>query len=130
MDHLFSSLVRVEALSQVVNDGIPSMQWRTVPGLAAVPCRLDLSFLRPGKDQVQLMENGRAPDRIGVMFTKVNPKLRPDQRIIAIPNRFGQIVVPGTFEIRNIPDVAIDYRSGHHIEVQIIETIQDIPQQS
>ena len=45
---------------------------------------------------------------------------------MAIPNREGKTPVKGTFEIRVMPDEAIDFSDQHHIEVQIIESNQNL----
>lgn len=135
MDHLFSSVVRVERLQlSLSDDGTASMEWQqaTDPDqyinwqLGWLACRLDMSFVRPGKDIAPAPEAGKAPDRIGVMFVSPDAPIRAGDRIVAIENELGRIVVKGTFEIRYIPDEAVDYDSVHHIEVQIIETNQNL----
>jgi len=89
--------------------------------LSAVKCRLDLNFLRPGKDVPAPIEAGAAPDRIGVMFCRATVPLRAGDRIVATAGP-----VKGIFDIKSIPDVALDFASGHHIEVQIVETVQNL----
>lgn len=90
------------------------------PGLMA--CRLDIGFLRPGKDQMAPLVAGRPPDRVGVAFYDVVadasgvPVVRAMDRLVCVS---GPIF--GVWEIRNIPDVAQNYVGGHHIEVQVIE---------
>lgn len=132
MDHLFNSVVRVEELRFTQVNGRAQMDWVQATDedetlnwmLGYLPCRLDMSFLRPGKDIAPAPEAGKAPDRIGVMFCNADVPLKAGQRIVAIPNEENQIPVSGTFEIRVIPDLAIDFSSAHHIEVQILETNQ------
>jgi hypothetical protein len=134
MDHLFSSVVRVEELQLTQIDGRVVMAWSLAKSpdgdkelddlLAYLPCRLDLNFLRPGKDIAPAPVAGRAPDRIGIMFTYAFAPLRAGQRIVAIPNDEGRMPVEGTFEIRVIPDKAVDFDDAHHIEVQVLETNQ------
>jgi hypothetical protein len=134
MDHLFSSTVRVEEMKYSVTDGQASMTWHLAEHvdtdmqalLGALPCRLDLNFVRPGKDIMPAPVAGRAPDRIGVMFAAGYAPLKAGQRVVAIPNANGLMPVEGTFEIRVIPDKALDYSTAHHIEVQILETNQDL----
>lgn len=134
MFHLFNSAVRVERLELVVNDGTPTMDWVQAtdddPALNDVlqylKCRLDMNFIRQGKDILPAPEAGKAPDRIGVMFCAAYSPIRAGDRIIAIENEQGKIPVKGTFEIRAIPDEAIDFSDQHHIEVQIIETNQNL----
>jgi hypothetical protein len=119
MDHLFSSVVKVQRLVRTRTDGMTEMNWvdQGAP-LSYIKCRLDMNFLRPGKDIPQAQDAGVIPDRIGVMF--VRPiDIRAGDRIVAISGP-----VSGTFDIKTIPDIAPDYSSGHHIEVQIVETVQ------
>lgn len=134
MEPLFNSAVRVERLQLVVTDGIPAMQYvqATDPDpalndmLQFLKCRLDMNFVREGKDAIPAPVAGRAPDRVGVLFTYAYAPLKAGDRLVAIPNEQGRTPVDGTFEIRTIPDKAIDYSDAHHIEVQIIETGQEL----
>jgi hypothetical protein len=93
------------------------------PGL--LMCRLDLTFIRPGKDQPPPMVAGRAPDRIGVCYfdlaTAANnvPLVLSGDRLECIS---GPIF--GTFDIRVVPDVAQDMIGAHHVEVQVVEVSQ------
>lgn len=117
MQHLFSSTVSVSRLSVSDGGGVPLYSFDVVnPSLR---CRLDLNFLRPGKDQPPAPEAGRAPDRVGVLFCSAAADLRAGDRVKAVGGP-----VDGVFEIRVVPDVATDYASGHHKEVQIIEVAQ------
>lgn len=135
MYHLFNSCVRVERLQLTTTDGVASMDWAqaTDPSdpqanalLQRLPCRLDMNFLRPGKDILPAPEAGKAPDRVGIMFTYEFAPIKAGDRIVAIPNDWGLIPVKGTFEIRVIPDEAQDFAKTHHLEVQIIETNQNL----
>lgn len=119
MEHLFSSRVQVSRLTVSDGGGVPIYAFDVVPGLEAVPVRLDLNFLRPGKDQPPAAEAGRAPDRVGVMFASMGTDIRAGDRVRAVAGP-----VDGTFEIRVVPDVATDYASGHHVEVQVVEVTQ------
>lgn len=122
MDHLFSSVVKIQRLVKTRVDGVTDTRWvdQATP-LNAIRCRLDLNFLRPGKDVPQAYEAGVAPDRIGVMFTYAGLPLKAGDRIVTVSGP-----VTGIFDIKTIPDVALDYSSGHHIEVQIVETVQNL----
>lgn len=136
MKPLFNSAVRVERLQLLVVDGVASMTYSqaTSPDSALndmlqyLPCRLDMNFIREGKDAVPASVAGRAPDRVGVMFTDPYAPIRAGDRIVTVPNDRGEMPVSGTFEIRAIPDEAVGYYSRHHIEVQIIETGQELTQ--
>lgn len=119
MNHLFSSKVDVYRLHTVGINGIPSYDYRKV--LSQVSCRLDIGFLRPGKDQPMASENGRAPDRVGVMYCSPDVPLKPADRITAVTGP-----ITGTFEIKVIPDKAVDFSSVHHIEVQVVEVAQQL----
>lgn len=85
-------------------------------------CRLEIGFLRPGKDQFAPLVAGRAPDRIGVAYydpvTDINgvPLVQAGDRFLCVA---GPIY--GMFEVRMVPDVAQDLIGAHHIEVQVIE---------
>lgn len=122
MEHLFSSVVKVQRLVKTRKDSMTELAWVDQESpLNAIKCRLDLNFLRPGKDIPPAYEAGVAPDRIGVMFCRAGLPLRAGDRIVTVSGP-----VQGTFDIKTIPDVALDYSSGHHIEVQIVETVQDL----
>lgn len=129
MRHLFASAFQVQRLDYTVVDGRPTMSW-VVPTssdvieaslLAYFKGRLDLTFLRPGKDILPAPQQGKAADRIGVLFVDEGTPIRAGDRIVAIPNERGTIPVPGTFEIRYVPDQAQNYHGAHHIEVQVVE---------
>jgi hypothetical protein len=93
------------------------------PGL--LQCRLDLTFLRPGKDQPAPVTAGRAPDRTGVCYFDLanapdgSPLVKAGDRLQCVA---GPIF--GTFEIRLIPDVAQDLTGAHHVETQCVEVSQ------
>lgn len=127
MRHLYNSRVEVLRLSAVMNFGTPSVQWnRTddihdsalgVPG--ELMCRADLTFQRPGKDQPMPIVAGRAPDRLGLLFFDITDTVKAGDRV-----RFLDGPVHGTFELRAVPDPAVDYSAAHHVEVQIVEVAQ------
>lgn len=140
--HLFNSRVRVEEMKMTRDTaGHAVMDWAqaTDPDpekqalLESLPCRIDLNFLRPGKDQPAAPAAGVKPDRIGVMFTYPYAPIKAGQRIVTIPDALGREPVHGTFDLRVPPDEAIDYSQRHHLEVQVVETTQtttdfDIPE--
>jgi hypothetical protein len=101
----------------------------SVPGL--LQCRLDLTFLRPGKDQPAPIVAGRAPDRVGVCYFDLtsDPSGAP---LVKAADRLQCVAGPifGTFEIRLIPDVAQDLTGAHHVEVQVVEVAQQLKQGS
>lgn len=85
-----------------------------VPG--ELMCRLDLNFVRPGKDQPSALASGRAIDRVGVLFCDATPNLLAGDwlKLVGGP-------VTGTFELRATPDGAVDFSNVHHLEVQVSE---------
>lgn len=125
MEHLFSSVVKVTELKLTPKPGgRMAMERVTVPGLAKMRCRIDLQFLRPGKDTPSAAVAGAIPDREGIMFCKYSKLLKAGMQIETIPDRKGNEVVHGVFEIKEIPDVALGYGNAHHIEVKVIESVQ------
>lgn len=90
------------------------------PGLLA--CRLDLQFIRPGKDAPMPLLAGRAPDRVGVLFYDM-PTDASGMPLIKAGDRFHLISGPvfGTFELRQVPEVAQDFLGPRHAENQVIE---------
>lgn len=126
MEHLYASAVRVERMALTQVNGKATYNWATVTEGDYVKCRLDLNFVRPGKDIPSAPEAGSAPDRIGLMFCSASAPIMAGDRVVAIPNDIGDIPVPGTFEIRVIPDVVVGFSEAHHIEIQILETNQNL----
>ncbi len=129
MRHLFHTRAEVLRLSQDRVRGVPQLNWQKVPAIVdrrlGVPgelqCRIDLSYMRPGKDQPMPIVAGRAPDRIGVMFFAATDAIWSGDRIRCIDGP-----IQGTFEIRAMPDVAADFDRAHHMEVQIVEVAQNM----
>lgn len=131
---LYRSVVQVQRVQSTINDmGGMSMDYVALdtvvdplldqPGLLL--CRLDLTFVRPGKDQPAPIVAGRAPDRIGVCY--YDPA--SDENGVPLVLAGDRLVcqtgpINGTFEIRVVPDVAQDSVGAHHIEVQVIEVSQ------
>jgi hypothetical protein len=130
----YSSVCQVLRLSTALDSGGGmTLAWNQVdtvvdhylnePGL--LQCRLDLTFLRPGKDQPAPVVAGRAPDRVGVCFFDPVPDAEGASMVRA-GDRLHCVSGPisGTFDIRLIPDVAQALTGAHHIEVQVIEVSQ------
>ncbi len=127
MRHLYSSLARILRLSGTLVNGTPTQAWSTVdimvdpdlgePGM--LMCRLDLTFVRPGKDQPMPVTAGRAPDRVGLLFCDPTDGLLAGDRVQMMDGP-----VTGTFELRTVPDPAVDLASVHHLEMQVIEVSQ------
>jgi hypothetical protein len=125
--HLYNCRARVQRLSGIMAAGTPTITWSTVEDVldpvlgepGQLMCRLDLMFVRPGKDQPMPVVAGRAPDRVGLLFCDATNGLRAGDRLQMIA---GPVV--GTFEIRVTPDPALDLATAHHLEVQVIEVAQ------
>lgn len=129
MRHLYSSRMAVYDPVITIVDGAGNASWVKADYIIDVKlgepgelmCRLDLSFVRYGKDQLPAPVAGRAPDRVGVLFCDPTDQLKAGQRLKAIA---GPVL--GIFELRSIPDVAADFSSAHHFEVQVIEVAQSV----
>lgn len=137
MDHLYPSAFRVERMQLlIVEDGVPTTDWAQAVSetgdqaendmLAFLRGRLDLMFIRPGKDVVPAPVAGKAADRMGILFTFPYAPLRAGDRLVAIPNAVGKMPVTGVFELRDKPDEAQGYSDTHHLEMQVIEVRQDL----
>lgn len=127
MRHLYVTRAEVLRLAGTLVDGSPVLTWTKVDTLVdptlGVPgelmCRLDMAFVRPGKDQPMPVVAGRAPDRIGLMFFDSGCDIRAGDRIHTLAGP-----VAGTFEVRVVPDPAVDLAAAHHMEVQVVEVAQ------
>ncbi len=125
--HLFHTRAEVLRLTAAMDRGIPRLTWLKVATVVdpllgttgELLCRLDLNFMRPGRDQPMPIVAGRAPDRIGLMFFDAGNDVRAGDRIRTITGP-----VAGTFELKASPDPAVAYSYGHHMEVQIVEVAQ------
>lgn len=134
MDHLYPSRFRVERIQMQHIDGEVITDWAQATSddpaendmLQYLPGRLDMTFSRPGLDQPQVVETGVQQDRVGILFTDPYAPLKSGDRIVAIPNDDGVIVVPGTFDVGVVPEAAVDFDSRHHIEVQVKENVQNV----
>lgn len=123
MEHLYASEVKVQRLQLVVQSGRTAIHdWVDQTGvLASFRCRIDLNFVRPGKDAPPALNAGVATNRFGLLFCSASIPLQAGDRIVTLSGP-----VSGTFEIKAIPDTAQDFGSAHHIEVQIFETNQTL----
>ena len=128
MEHLYESVAEVQRQQLTVVPGrTPSTNWVAQPApLNRLRGRMDLNFLRQGKDMPRMTEAGRVPDRTGVWFCNSDAGLKAGDRLVMVENDYGQIPVKGIFEIESIPDQAIAYDYAHHIEVQVFEVVQNL----
>lgn len=127
MRHLFSSTVEIlESTTQVV-DGARVQTWNksnasfdATCSRGEMRCRLDLIFLRPGKDAPAPVVAGRTPDRTGVMYCSYTPSLKGGQIMRVINGPF----TGSAFLLKMRPDEAQAFSGTHHIEVQVNEVAQ------
>jgi hypothetical protein len=131
---LYRSQVQVMRVSpQLTDAGALSLTWGPIgdqldPFLKApgqFMCRLDVGFMRPGKDAPMPLTAGRAPDRVALMF--FDPAVGPNGfSLVLAGDRIVCLSGPvyGTWEIRQIPEVAQDFTGVHHMEVQVVEVSQ------
>jgi|SRR3954463_16467274 len=127
MRHLFSCTVEIlQSITDVI-DGARVQSWSKssasfdptcAPG--EMKCRLDLTFLRPGKDQPAPIVAGRTPDRTGIMYCSNTPELKGGQIIKVIKGPY----LGSSFLLKMRPDEAQDFQGSHHIEVQVFEVAQ------
>lgn len=121
----FRSLLKqrctIQRSQQTDVDGAPAFTWADVQ--TGVPCFVDLSFHRPGKDPGWTPEAGRPADRTGVVFMLPNAPVKPGDRIIVTR---GQ--PDGTYEVTGAMDTVPQARRGrvHHLEMYVEEVAQMI----
>ena len=101
-------------------DGVLSVTWTEVA--ANVPCRIDLTFVRVGRDLLYKPDSGRAPDRNAVGFFRVNTDLKVADRVV-ITDDSG---LSGTWEVFIKPEQATTISKAHHLEVELREVSQSI----
>lgn len=128
---LYSSVTQVLRLTPTLSaSGGMSLAWSSVneildpvldtPGYLA--CRLDIGFLRPGKDQLPPITAGRPQDRVGVIYfdtaTDVNgvPLVKAGDRFLCVSGP-----ISGLWEMRNAPDELQGFSGADHSEAQITE---------
>jgi hypothetical protein len=127
--HLYHTRVEVQRLSLQMKNNVPQQVWEKIDDIVdpylQVPgemmCRIDLVYQRPGKDLPLPITAGRAPDRVGVLYFDPTDQIRAGDRILCIDGP-----IAGTFDIRVMPDPAAGYSAAHHMEVQIIESVQSM----
>lgn len=127
--HLYMSRCEVLRLNSRMVHGTPTQTWSKIDAVVdpqlAVPgelmCRLDLTFLRPNIDTPMPIVAGRVNDRTGVMYFDYTTEIKAGDRVRCIDGP-----VTGTFDIRVVPEPAIDYRGAHHMEIQVIEVSQQL----
>lgn len=127
MRHLFASTAEILEATTTIVEGARVQSWQkssaifdpTLPA-GEMKCRLDLIFLRPGKDAPAPIVAGRSPDRTGVLFCSNTPSLQGGQIIKIISGPYTGAM----FLLKMRPDEAQAYSGSHHIEVQVHEVNQ------
>jgi hypothetical protein len=127
MRHLFKSRVEILEATTTVVDGARVQSWAkssanfdSTCASGEMKCRLDLIFLRPGKDQPAPVVAGRSPDRTGILFCSNTPELQSGQIIKVVAGPY----LGAAFLLKMRPDEAQDFNASHHIEVQVFEVAQ------
>jgi hypothetical protein len=141
MRALYNSLVQVTRLTTTITDfGAGSLSWSPItdvcdkflntPGY--LMCRIDVQFVRRGVDQPAPIVAGKAPDRTGVLYYDPVVDYATGVPVILSGDRLVCVSGPimGTWEVRQIPDVAQDVLGAHHVETQVIEVAQSLQQGS
>lgn len=98
----------------VDNDGSPVTKYVKVND-RPVPCRLDLSLVRAGKDSQWMPAAGKPTDRTGILFLKTDAPIKSGMRIAM---RKGP---QGTFQIQGALDEIYGFVESHHLEVGVSE---------
>lgn len=127
MRHLFNNTVEIlESITTIV-EGARVQAWNKssanfdatcAPG--EMKCRLDLIFLRPGKDAPMPVVAGRTPDRTGIMYCSNTPELKGGQIVKVVAGPY----LGSSFLLKMRPDEAQNFSGSHHIEVQVFEVAQ------
>jgi hypothetical protein len=122
--HLYISRAEVHRLQIKLVKGSMTNTWQKItemvdPALGVageMMCRLDLNFIRPGKDQPSPIVAGRSQDRVGLLFCDYSAELLAGDRLKMVAGP-----ISGWFELRSNPDGAIDFSQVHHFETQVVE---------
>jgi hypothetical protein len=122
--HLYVSRAEVHRLQITLVKGSMTNTWQKLTAMVdpalniagELMCRLDLNFIRPGKDQPSPLVAGRSQDRVGLLFCDYSPHLLAGDRLKMVGGP-----ITGTFELRANPDGAIDFSQVHHFETQVVE---------
>lgn len=113
----FPNKVNVLRTIETSVNGAAAYSWSVV--MRNKDVRLDLSFLRPGRDIPSPLEAGTARDRVGICFAPPTLVLKPGDRLQCVSGP-----VAGTFQVEDQPDGAQGYASLHHYEIFVKEVAQ------
>jgi hypothetical protein len=111
---LLTHRAKVMRAQMVVSDGLESYDWVTVA--SRVRCRVDLQYIRPGRDPQWTPEAGRQTDRTGVAFFEANAPVKVGDRVVVLTPPGGTFLVEGSVD-------AVLGRDGkvHHLECGVRE---------
>lgn len=135
----YASLVQVLRLKMKVVNGTPTLTWTElndvldpyvdIPG--QMMCRLDLNFVKR-IDMPMPISAGAAQQRQGTVFFDSVTDPSTGAQVVLAGDRLHCLAGPvsGTFEIRQIPNPAVDLNNSHHIEVSIWEVAKSVAQGS
>lgn len=115
-------------------DGAPTLGYQKLTDIVdwqlGIPgemmCRIDLPFLRPGKQQPMATQAGVKPPRVGTLF--FDPYLRPDNDLVGAGDYIQTISGPvhGIFELRIQPEGAFGFSGVDHMECEIVEVAKEV----
>lgn len=111
---LLAHRVTIKRSETTIVDGVESFGWVTVA--SGVPCRMDLQFIRSGRDPQWTPEAGRMEDRTGVGFFLADAPVRTGDRVIVTRGPSGTFLLEGS-----IDEVQGRHGRTHHIEVGVKE---------
>lgn len=118
-DSMLAHVIEILRLKLSDNDGALAEDYEVIH--TAVPARLDLNFLRRGRDQGNVLASGRATDRNGVLFLLPGVDILPSDRIRVTKGPTG------TFEVEGSVDPVQDrWGETHHLEVGIREVAKPL----
>lgn len=119
--HLYTSVGDIYRPNQTIIDGVLTASWGLV--YSEISSRLDIGFLRPGRDALPPQQAGRAQDRVGLMFLDTDTDIRPGDRYVTTSGP-----TKGTWGVNSRADGAIGYSQVHHVECQVVEVAPSIAQ--
>ena len=110
----------IQRLVEGTTNGYSTFVWQVVQ--TGVPCFLDLSFIRQGKDPMWTAEAGRPSDRSGVWFGMPTVDVRSGDQIVMTKGPSG------TFQIEGAVDQVWRPGDFHHLELGVKEVGRPIAQ--
>lgn len=112
----------IKRLVETEQHGFVVFDWITIA--SSVPCFLDLSFIRQGKDPLWTPEAGRPSDRTGVWFGLPKVDVRSGDQIVMTKGPSG------TFQVEGAVDEVWRPGDFHHLELGVKEVGRPIAQAS